>query len=84
MILDAYDLKKFKESQDLIQAWKTTVTSTGSSGDLRRVFPILVAASKDYIASNTKQKVERTLNETDKSVVEIKSVRRISKIQEEN
>jgi len=74
MVLDAYDLQKFRESQNLVQAWKTTVMSTGSSGDLRRVFPILAAASKEYIASNTGQKVDRTLYETDKAVVEIKTV----------
>lgn len=78
MVLDAYDMQKSRESQDLVQAWKTTVTSMGSSGDLRRVFPILAAASKDYIASNTRQKVDRTLCETDKAVVEIKTVGRTS------
>ena len=78
MILDAYDLKKFRESQNLVQSWKTKVTSTGSSGDLRMVFPILVAASKDYIASNTRQKVDRIIYETDESVIEIKSTGKIS------
>ena len=78
MMLDAYDLKKFRESQNMVQSWKTTVASTGSSGDLRRVFPILAAASKDYIASDTGRKVDRTLYEKDKSVVEIKSIGQIS------
>lgn len=72
MILDAYDLNAFRERKELMQLWKTTATSTGSSGDLRRIFPILVAASKAYLASNTGEKVKVILFENDKIVSEIK------------
>ncbi len=72
MFLSAYDLNKNIESQNPVQLWKTSVTSTGSSGDLRRVFPLLVAASKDYIGSNTERQVTITLYETDDAVMDIK------------
>jgi len=74
MLLDAYDLDTYRRQKKLSQSWRTTVTSTGSSGDLRRVFPILVAGSKSYLGSNTGQKVQVVLDEEDAAVLEIKGV----------
>jgi len=74
IFLDAYDLTEKKDSQDPVQVWKTTVTSTGPSGDLRKVFPILVAASKDYIGANTGEQLTINICETDEAVLDIKMV----------
>lgn len=74
MSLDAVDLDEYRKTEKQIQLWKTTVTSTGSSGDLRKVFPILVAASKPYIGNNTEKKIEVVLTESDDRVVEIKGL----------
>ncbi len=74
MWLDAFDLEEFRKTKNRIQLWKTTVTSTGSSGDLRQVFPILVAASKPHIGSNTGKKINVVLTEKDKKVAEIKGL----------
>ncbi len=52
MFIDALDLNEYKKTEKQKQIWKTTVISTGSSGDLRRVVPVLVAASKPYVAKN--------------------------------
>jgi hypothetical protein len=72
MWLDAVDLEEYRKSKKEVQLWKTTVTSTGSSGDLRQVFPILVAASKSHIGRNTGKQIKIILSETDKRVIEIK------------
>lgn len=74
MWLDAVDLDEYRKTEKEIQLWKTTVTSTGSSGDLRQVFPILVAASKPHIGSNTGKKIKVILSEGDKRVTEIKGL----------
>jgi hypothetical protein len=74
MSLDAYDLGIYRKQKKASQAWRTTVTSTGSSGDLRRVLPILVAGSKEYVGSNTGQKVQVILYEDDAEVLEIKNI----------
>jgi hypothetical protein len=74
MLLNAYDLDAYKKENKLSGVWKTTATSTGSSGDLRRVFPILVAASKQYFGLNTEQKIEILLEETSPAVIEIKGI----------
>ena len=74
MVLDAVDLDEYKKSKKEVQLWKTTVTSAGSSGDLRRIFPILVAASQQYIGKNTGQKVEVDLYEEDERVIQVKAI----------
>jgi len=73
MLLETYDLDIYRKSKKEIQVWKTMVTSTGSSGDLRMVFPILVAASKPYIGSNTGQQVKIILDENDQSIIDVKT-----------
>ena len=72
LILDAVDLKEYRRSEKVVEAWRTTVTSSGSSGDLRLVFPVLVAAAKPYIGTNTGKQVDLKLSEQDKAVLEIK------------
>jgi hypothetical protein len=72
--LDAVDLDEYKKSQKVIQLWQTTVTSTGRSGDLRLVFPVMVAASKPYLGLNTGKKIRIELTEGDQRVVEIKGL----------
>lgn len=72
LLLSAYDLKIYREQEKEVQVWKTTVTSSGSSGDLRRVFPILVAASKPYVGINTGQQIKVILDETDQAVIDVK------------
>ncbi|AEG13144.1 hypothetical protein Sbal183_0372 [Shewanella baltica OS183] len=74
MWLDAVNLDEYRKTEKEIQLWKTTVSSTGSSGDLRQVFPILVAASKPHIGGNTGKEVEVVLSEDDKRVTEIKGL----------
>jgi hypothetical protein len=72
LVLVAIDLSELKKSKKVTPLWKTTVTSTGSSGDLRLVFPAMVAASKPYIATNSGQQIKITIAETDPSILEIK------------
>ena len=79
MVLDAVDLDEYKKSKKEVQLWKTTVASAGSSGDLRQVFPILVAASQQYVGKNTGQKVEVDLYEEDERVIQIKGVTKAEK-----
>lgn len=76
LILDAIDLDEYKYSKKILQIWRTVVTSRGRCSDLRRVFPVLVAASKPYIGTNTGKQINVTLKENDKAVVEIKSLKR--------
>ena len=73
ILLTAYDLQELINTKKEVQLWQTTITSTGSSGDLRRVFPVLVAAAKPYIGTNTGKKVKVVISEDNKTVLEIKN-----------
>lgn len=73
VVLDAIDLVEYKQKNKEVQVWKTTVTSTGSSGDLRRVFPFMLSASKPYIGTNTGQQIKVILNENDRVVQEMRN-----------
>lgn len=72
LVLDALDLAEYKQTKKEIQLWKTTITSTGSSGDLRRVFPFMVTASMPHIGTNTGQQIEVILEENDPAVLNVK------------
>ncbi len=72
MTLNAVDLDEYRQTGKFAQLWKTTVASRGSSDDLRLVFPTLVAASAQYLATDTGKRVEVKIYETDERVAEIK------------
>lgn len=57
LLLTAYDYVVFKNTKQERQVWKSFAVSTGPSGDLRRVFPYLVIASRPYLAQNTGQQI---------------------------
>ena len=72
--LDAIDIKEYKLSQKLVHIWRTTVTSTCKNKDAQRVLPVLVAASKPYIGTNSGEQIEMKFFENDKVVLEIKGL----------
>ena len=71
----AYDLKYYRETKKEKQLWKTEIVSTGSSGDLRFVFPLLLGAGYQYIGDNTGAKVNVDLGLDDERVSNIANVR---------
>ena len=71
-VITTYDYEQFKKDEKEVQLWKTTVTSTGVSDDLRRIFPVLIAASSPYLATDTGHKVYVTLYENDDAVTKVK------------
>jgi hypothetical protein len=72
--LNALDLAAYRKSEEEKQVWKTDIFSTGSSGDLRKVFPVMLAASVPYIGENTGEKIKVTLYENDQRVTAIKEL----------
>lgn len=71
-LITAFDFLKYRQSKKQVELWKTTITSIGSSGDLRQVFPILIAAAAPYIASNTGKQIHVSLHEADPIVKAVK------------
>lgn len=72
--LTAFDSNAYRTTQKLVELWDTKVTSTGTSGDLRLVFPILIAAASPYIAVNSGNRIEVSLTADDKQVLAVKGL----------
>lgn len=71
--LEAYDSGDIARSgSNAPQVWKTNITSSGSSGDLRAVFPVMVAAAVDKIGSSSGGKITKRIFDTDQSVKMVK------------
>jgi hypothetical protein len=74
MTLNAYDISIYLKDEKMSQVWKTSAVSTGSSGDLRMVFPYMAAAVQPYIGTNTLMKIELEIQENDPSVQKIRGL----------
>lgn len=72
--LTAFDFDYFNEYDEPKTIWQTKVTSQGSSGDLRKVFPVLVGASADYFGKNSGEKVEIRLYDSDRRIKQVKGI----------
>lgn len=71
-LITAYDYEHYKKEEKEVQFWKTTVTSTGTSDDLRRVFPVLMAASVPYLGTNTGHKIYIRIHDNEDIVRDIR------------
>lgn len=68
--LDAFILNKGEKTVNLgPQMWKLNVVSSGSSGILRDVFPIMIFGAKEYIGKDSKQSVAFEIKENDKELI---------------
>lgn len=70
--ITAYDLIEYRNTNKELIIWDTRIASVGSSGDLRKVFPIMLAASLDYIGKDTKGIKEIQIDEYSSAVSLIK------------
>lgn len=71
--LFAFDAAQTRSGRDPDELWRVSVVSTGRSGDLRSVFPVLVAAAHPYLGKATGGRaVTLTLSENDSRVRQIR------------
>ncbi len=74
MNLTAIDIDFYKKNNEMKVFWKTNITSSGSSGDLRRVMPYLVVAGHNYFGRNSITKKEIEIFEEDKRINELRGI----------
>jgi len=72
--MEALDVQSYKESGSVNSLWQTTITSVGSSNDLRYVMPAMIAASSEYIGKNTKQRIDLEIKENDPRILNLKGI----------
>jgi hypothetical protein len=51
--IEAIDLRKYRTENKIVIVWKTTVFSTGQSGDLNLIFPYMANAASRYLAKDS-------------------------------
>ena len=71
--IEGISVAEFINDKKIVPIWKTTITSKGTSGDLRRVFPYLLVAGQDYLGENTGKQIRFTIYESDSRVKALKS-----------
>ena len=72
--LFAIDVKRSTATNEFVSAWQTFVTSTDINGDLRRAFPVMLAAAQEYIGTSTGQAVQLNIAEQDERVLALKGM----------
>lgn len=72
IIVSAVDLPTYRARRQIKENWRTVVVSTGTSGDLRRVLPVLFAAADPYLGKDTGHVVDLTIKEGDPRISAIR------------
>ncbi|HEX4845038.1 MAG TPA: DUF4136 domain-containing protein [Geothrix sp.] len=68
LVAEAYDSEDPAVAK---QVWKTTVTSVGTTNDLRRVLPYMITEARPYFGAQTTSKYRRSISGTDRRVLDI-------------
>ena len=76
-VLEAEEIHGTKGRTDNIMGtlWKTTITTTSKLDDLRRIMPVMAAASVPFLGKNTGEIVTVKLRDGDAQVLEMKRLR---------
>lgn len=72
VLLSAVDLQRYLTTEEVVNIWRTAVTSAGASSDLRQVFPVMIAGAVDMLGANSGRVVTRRLTEKSPEVVLIR------------
>lgn len=72
--LTAYDLTRFRHDKAQEVVWDARITSTGTSGDLRRILPVMAAAARPYLGASSGQTVSVGLTDLSTAVLEVRGV----------
>lgn len=72
LILDAVDYETYRKTEKFVSVWKTIIRSSGNSGDLRLIFPVLATAARRNLGSNTGRQIDVTIEEGDADLAKIR------------
>lgn len=71
--LSAFDLRNSRTGAAARQLWSTSARSTGSSGDLRRVFPAMIVAVEPNLGENTGQNLRIEVSAADERLAKLRA-----------
>lgn len=71
--IQAIDLITYRATKEMKPIWKVKMISTGTSSDLRLIFPVMIGAGKEYIGTNTGKSIRIVISENDDRVLVVKN-----------
>ena len=63
--LNAFDMVEYRKSHNQKQVWKTEISSSDPSGDLRKAFPLMLMAALPYLGENTGSQLTVKIDDND-------------------
>jgi hypothetical protein len=61
-MVNAVDVERYRQEQRVVEVWTTKITSTGVSGDLRTVLPVMLAGARDFVGVSSGSMVQRQID----------------------
>jgi hypothetical protein len=77
-IINAVDAKEYKAGRRLLRVWSTKIVSVGDTGDLRAMFPVIVAGAWDLLGVDSGNVVRRRVELNGAEVLWIKNLSQLS------
>jgi hypothetical protein len=74
LTITVYDSNEYKETGKDKIVWNTIITSSGSSGDLRKVFPYLIVAGQNFFGLSSGERKEVNIYEGDERINQLKGI----------
>lgn len=72
--IDTYDLNVYRSTKKMKMVWTITMSSAGSGGDLRKVFPFMIVAGSGYFGKSSGEKKTIVIYEDDSRVLQLKGI----------
>lgn len=70
--ITAYDFSEYRNTNKEKTLWELKMSSTGGNGDLRQVFPMMIAAALPYVGKDTGRIINVAISEDDKAIQQVK------------
>jgi hypothetical protein len=75
-IINAIDFAEYKAERRLVRVWSTKIVSIGNTGDLRAMFPVILAGAWDLLGVNRRRVIYRQVELNGEQVLWMKSASR--------
>jgi hypothetical protein len=72
-VIHAVDAEEYRREQRQVRVWSTRIVSVGDSGDLRAMFPVILAGAWDLLGADSADVVRRRVQLNDADVLWLKT-----------
>lgn len=72
LVIEAIDIAGSRKAGKTMPIWKTSITSVGTSDDLRRILPALVVAGQPYLGERSDHRIDVQIDEQDPAILALR------------